>query len=73
MAFQKAPLDERVRVLLGELGQALDERAKADKQDCPGVPEGVIRNLLTRGLCPCEAYLAIQRQDDEAKARGNAA
>jgi hypothetical protein len=71
MAFNRSmPLDERVRQIRAELDAFIDARVAAIKPGCPGIPDGVIRNLITRGsACQCAAYLDIKEKDDEQKAR----
>ena len=51
-----------VVILLGaEIDAIIDARAEAVARECPGVPSGVIRNLLTARApaCPCSQYLEI--------------
>ncbi len=51
-----------------------DHRFRHEKKTCEGVPVGVIRNSITRGMgCQCSAYLEMKAKDDEAVARENAA
>lgn len=74
MALLNKPLDERVKAIRAELDKFIDDRAEEIKKTCEGVPVGVIRNSITRGLgCQCAAYLEIMRKDDEATAKEYAA
>ena len=54
-------LDERIRMIRGEIEAILDERAEMVARQSPGVPVGVIRNLLTARspTCPCAQYLDL--------------
>ena len=59
--IKQQPLDERVNSIRAELDAAIDDRAAQIAKECPGVPVGVIRNSITRGMgCQCAAYLAIK-------------
>ncbi|MBP1065324.1 hypothetical protein JOE51_006791 [Bradyrhizobium japonicum] len=59
------PLDERVTALRAELDKVIDERANQIAKECPGVPLGVIRNSITRGMgCQCAAYLEMRDKDE---------
>jgi hypothetical protein len=68
--LRTTPLDERVTALRQELDALIDERAAAVAADCPGVPLGVIRNILTRRSdgCQCAAYLELKAKDDAERA-----
>ncbi len=63
------PLDERIKTLRAEIDAFIDARAAEIKKTTPGVPEVVIRNLLTArsGNCQCRQYLQVKAQDDEAE------
>lgn len=68
--LKQQPLDERVKAIRAELDKFIDDRAEDIKRTCEGVPVGVIRNSITRGLgCQCAAYLEIKAKDDEAAAK----
>jgi hypothetical protein len=76
MVFNRnPPLDERIASIRAEIDAFIDERAAEIKKTCEGVPELVIRNLLTAraGGCQCSAYMQIKKQDDEEAARESAA
>jgi hypothetical protein len=64
------PLDERVTALRAEIDNFIDKRAAEISKECPGVPQGAIRNSITRGMgCQCSSYLQIKAADDAAAAR----
>jgi len=72
--IRTAPLDERIKTLRADLDAWIDARVAEEMKRCPGVPAGVIRHTMTRGLgCTCAAYLEIKRVDDEQAARENVA
>lgn len=74
MAFNRTPpLDERIKQIRADIDAFIDSRVLIIKKDCPGLPEGVIRNTLTRGACQCSQYLQMKKQDEEAAAREAAA
>lgn len=54
-------LEERIRQLRTEINAFIDARAETVTQQNPGVPLGVIRNLLTARAagCPCAQYLEM--------------
>lgn len=55
------PLEDRIKQIRADIDAIVDARAAAVAKDSPGVPLGVIRNLLTARApaCPCAQYLAI--------------
>lgn len=57
--------EERVKGLRDQIDAFIDDRAAAEAKLCPGVPLGVIRNLLTARSngCQCAAYLALNGED----------
>ena len=72
--LKQQPLDERIITLRADLDAFIDARAEQIGRDCPGVPLGVIRNSITRGMgCQCSAYLEIKAKDDAAAEREGAA
>jgi hypothetical protein len=77
MAFNRnpPPLDaERINKFRAELDVLIDARVAEIRKTCEGVPDGIVRRELTRGLgCQCSAVLEIMRQNDEQAARENAA
>lgn len=61
----KPTLEDRVRQIRSEIDAIVDARAEAVAKQSPGVPLGVIRNLLTAraGVCRCAQYLDLARDD----------
>ena len=59
------PLEERIARIRADIEAIIDARAEAVAKDNPGVPTGVIRNLLTARApaCPCAQYLEIAGAD----------
>jgi hypothetical protein len=58
-------LEEKIEALRSEIDSAIDERVRELKRTCEGVPETVLRNVLTRSSdCQCAAWLRIK--DSEA-------
>lgn len=58
-------LEERINAIRGEVDAIIEDRAEAVARDTPGVPVGVIRNLLTARApaCPCGQYLELNRKE----------
>ena len=56
-----APLEDRIKQIRSDIEAIIDARAEAVTKENPGVPTGVIRNLLTARApaCPCAQYLEI--------------
>jgi hypothetical protein len=54
-------LEEKIRQLRADIDAIIDARAEAVARESPGVPLGVIRNLLTARApaCPCAQYLEL--------------
>lgn len=59
------PLEVRIKEIQAEVEAIIDARAQAVARDSPGVPIGVIRNLLTARApaCPCSQYLQLGRAE----------
>ena len=55
------PLEQRIKQIRADIHAIIDARAEAVARESPGVPLGVIRNLLTARApaCPCAQYLEI--------------
>ena len=55
------PLEMRIKQIRADIDAIIDARAAAVAKDSPGVPLGVIRNLLIARApaCPCAQYLEI--------------
>lgn len=58
------PLEDRIREIRADINAIIDGRAQAVARESPGVPLGVIRNLLTARApaCPCAQYLELSRE-----------
>jgi hypothetical protein len=54
-------LEDRIKQIRADIDVIIDARAEAVARESPGVPLGVIRNLLTARApaCPCAQYLEI--------------
>lgn len=54
-------LEERIKEIQGEIDRILDARVAKIARQSPGVPPGVIRNLLTARAptCQCAQYLEL--------------
>lgn len=66
MKTARAPsLEERINTIRTEVSAIIEARAEAVARDNPGVPAGVIRNLLTARApaCPCSQYLELNRKE----------
>lgn len=55
------PLEDRIKQMRAEIEAIIDARVDAVAKQSPGVPPGVIRNLLTARApaCPCAQYLEM--------------
>lgn len=63
-------LDERIRNIRADIDAVIDARVAAIMKECPGIPDGVIRNSITRGMgCQCSTYLELKAKDEEQKAK----
>jgi hypothetical protein len=60
---QTPPLEDRIKQIRADIDAIIGARAEAVAKESPGVPLGVIRNLLTARApaCPCSQYLEITR------------
>jgi len=60
-------LQERIEALREEIDEFIDERVAEEKKNCPGVPEGILRNILLArsGDCLCRGYLNLTKEDVE--------
>jgi len=66
--LRKLPLEDQITALRAELDAAIDARVAEIAEGCPGVPAGVIRNSITRGMgCQCAAYLELKSKNDAQK------
>lgn len=65
MKTQRTPtLDDRIRQVQEEVETIIEARVAAVAAQSPGVPAGVIRNLITARApaCACAQYLALPRE-----------
>lgn len=55
------PLEVRIQQIRAEIDAVIDARVNVVAKESPGVPPGVIRNLLTARApaCPCTQYLEL--------------
>jgi hypothetical protein len=58
-------LEDRIKQIRADIDAIIDARAEAVAKESPGVPLGVIRNLLTARApaCRCAQYLEIAREE----------
>ncbi len=63
-------LEDRIKQIRTDIDAIIDARAEAVARESPGVPLGVIRNLLTARApaCPCTQYLELGGKEWEARA-----
>jgi hypothetical protein len=59
-----APLEERIKRIRADIDAIIDARVAAVAKENPGVPPGVIRNLLIARApaCACAQYLELEGQ-----------
>ena len=62
-AARMKTLEERIKDIRAEIEGLIDARAETVASESPGVPIGVVRNLLTARApaCPCAQYLELHR------------
>ena len=60
-ATRTPTLEERIRQIRADIEAVVDARVELVAKESPGVPRGVIRNLLTARApaCPCAQYLEL--------------
>jgi hypothetical protein len=58
------PLSERIAEFRAELDRFIDDKVDELKEECSGVPAGVLRNILTQraGGCQCQAVQNLLEQ-----------
>jgi hypothetical protein len=63
-------LDERIAQLRADIEAIISAKVEAVAKESPGVPIGVIRNLLTARApaCSCSQYLELNREAQEVRA-----
>lgn len=59
------PLETRIRQIRADIEAIIDARVNLVAKESPGVPHGVIRNLLTARApaCLCAQYLDLSSKD----------
>lgn len=58
------PLEERINTLRADLDAAIEAKVAEIAKECPGVPAGIIKNSITRGMgCQCNAYLEMKSKE----------
>jgi hypothetical protein len=59
------PLEDRIKQIRADIDAIIDAKAEAVARESPGVPLGVIRNLLIARApaCPCAQYLEIAGEE----------
>ena len=62
-------LEDRIEELRTEIDSIIDQRVATIASQSPGVPPGVIRNLLTARAPTCRCAQYIELCADEAKNR----
>ena len=65
------PLEERIKQIRADVEAIIDAKAEAVAKENPGVPTGVIRNLLTARApaCPCSQYLEIAAAETPSRTK----
>jgi hypothetical protein len=63
------PLEERIKQIRADIDAIVDARAEAVAGQNPGVPIGVIRNLLIARApsCRCAQYLELASDDADRR------
>lgn len=56
-------LEDRIEQIRTEIERVVQDRVEVIARESPGVPKGVIRNLLVARApsCACEQYLMLRR------------
>jgi hypothetical protein len=55
------PLEDRIKQVRADIEKIIEAWVELVAKESPGVPPGVIRNLLTAGApaCPCAQFLQL--------------
>jgi hypothetical protein len=63
------PLENRIKEIRADIEAIVNARAEAVSKESPGVPLGVIRNLLTARApaCPCSQYLELSGEEQQVR------
>ncbi len=58
------PLEDRIKQVRADIEEIIDARVELVARESPGVPPGVIRNLLTARApaCPCAQFLELNAE-----------
>lgn len=59
-------LPERIAAIREEIDELIDARVEIERAQCPGIPAGVLRNMMTARGCHCEVLLEIAAKDETA-------
>jgi hypothetical protein len=64
-AARTTMLEDRIREIRADIETIVEARVEAVAKESPGVPAGVIRNLLTARApaCPCAQYLELNKKE----------
>jgi hypothetical protein len=64
-SMENLPLEARIKQIRSEIDAVIDAKTAAVAKENPGVPTGVIRNLLTARApaCACSQYLELARAE----------
>lgn len=66
--LKKSPtLKDQIDLLREEIDDYIDQLVVEEKKSCPGVPDLVLRNILTARSngCQCRAYLDLSKEGDD--------
>jgi hypothetical protein len=65
------PLEDRIKQVRADIEAVVDAQVERVVKESPGVPPGVIRNLLTAGApaCPCAQYLELNAKAQSSTSR----
>jgi len=63
------PLEDRIKQIRADIDAIIDAKANAAAKQSPGVPLGVIRNLLTARApaCRCAQYLELASDNGSSR------
>ncbi|KRR27954.1 hypothetical protein CQ14_09010 [Bradyrhizobium lablabi] len=63
-ATRTPSLEDRIKQVRADIEAIIASRVEAVAKESPGVPPGVIRNLLTARApaCPCAQYLELDNK-----------
>jgi hypothetical protein len=65
------PLEERIKAIRADIDVIIDVKAEAVARQNPGVPIGVIRNLLIARAPTCRCAQYLELADSEAGFEGS--